>query len=49
MEQFLVVTFQTVGRRSLYSRKSSELWLVHKPEPLVEVYLKKKIQISPVP
>ena len=41
MEKFLVVTFPTVGRCSLYVRKSSELWLVHSPEPLVEVYLKK--------
>jgi len=29
----------TVGRFSLYKRKSSELWLVHNPEPHVQVYL----------
>jgi hypothetical protein len=39
MEKFLRVTLLTVGRFSLYKRKSSELWLVLNPEPLVEVYL----------
>jgi len=33
------VNLPTVGRFSLHKRKSSELWLVHNPEPLVEVYL----------
>jgi hypothetical protein len=28
------------GEFSLYKRKQSELWLVHNPEPHVEVYLK---------
>jgi hypothetical protein len=32
-------TLPTVGRFSLYKRKSSELSLVHNPEPDVEVYL----------
>jgi len=41
LEQFLVVTFPTVGRCLLYSRKSAELWLVNNPELLVEVYFKK--------
>jgi len=29
----------TVGRFSLYKRKSSELRLVHNPEPHIEAYL----------
>ena len=33
------VTFPTVGRLSLYKRKSSDLWLVHNPGPHVEVFL----------
>jgi len=33
------VTLPTVGRRSFYKRKSSELQLMHRPEPLVEAYL----------
>ena len=33
------VTLPTVGRCSFYERKSSELQLMHHPEPLVEVYL----------
>jgi hypothetical protein len=33
------VTLPTVGRFSLYNRKLSELWLVHNPEPVVEVCL----------
>jgi len=33
------VTLPTVGRFSLYKRKSSELWLVHKSELHVEVFL----------
>jgi hypothetical protein len=32
-----LVTFPTAIRFSLYIRKSSELWLVHNPEPYVEV------------
>ena len=36
-EEFLGVTLPTGGRFSLYRRKSSELWLVHNPEPYVEV------------
>jgi hypothetical protein len=39
MEQFWGVTVSTVGRFSFYKRKSSELWLVHKPEREVAVYL----------
>jgi len=33
------VTLPTVGRFSLYKGKSTESWLVHNPELLVEVYL----------
>jgi hypothetical protein len=33
------VTLSTVGRYSLYKRKSSELWLMQNPELQVEVYL----------
>jgi len=33
------VILPTVGRFSLYKRKSSELRVVHNPEPHVEVYL----------
>jgi len=33
---FWGVSFPTVGRYSFYKRKSSELWLVDNPEPLVE-------------
>jgi len=29
------------GKISIYKRKSSELWLVHNPEPHVQVYLNK--------
>ena len=36
---FLGVTLPTVGRFSIYKIKSPELWLVHNPEPLIEVYL----------
>jgi len=32
--------FSSSGKFSLYKRKQSELWLVHNPEPHVEVYLK---------
>ena len=39
MEYFFGVTLPTVGRFSLYKRNSSELWVVHNPEPHVEVYL----------
>jgi hypothetical protein len=39
MEKCFGVTLPTVGRFSLYKRKSSELWLVLNPEPPVEVYL----------
>jgi len=39
MEYFFGETLPRVGRFSLYTRKSSELWLVHNPEPHVEVYL----------
>jgi hypothetical protein len=39
MEQFFGVTLSTVGRFLLCKRKSSELWLVHNPEPPAEVYL----------
>jgi hypothetical protein len=38
MEQLFGVT-PSVGRFSLYKRELSELWLVHNPEPLEEVYL----------
>jgi len=31
------VILPTWGTFSLYKRKTSELWLVHNPEPLVEV------------
>jgi hypothetical protein len=31
------VTLPAVGRFSVCERKSSELWLLHNPEPLVEV------------
>jgi len=37
MELSSGVILPTVGRFSLYKRKLSELWLVHNPEPLVEV------------
>jgi hypothetical protein len=40
MEYVFGVTLPKVGRFSLYKRKSSELWLVHNPEPHVEVYFK---------
>jgi hypothetical protein len=33
------VTLSTVEIFSLYQRKSSVLWLMHNPEPHVEVYL----------
>jgi len=33
------ITLLTVGRFSLYKGKSTEPWLVHDPELLVEVYL----------
>jgi hypothetical protein len=33
------VTLPTVGRFLIYKRKSSEFWLVHNPEPLLEVCL----------
>jgi len=33
------VTLPTVGKFSLYKSKSSELWLIHNREPLVEVCL----------
>ena len=39
MEYFLGVPLPTVGRFSLYKRHNLELWLVHNPEPHVEVYL----------
>jgi hypothetical protein len=48
MEQFLVVTLPTVGRRSLYSRKSSELWLVHNSRTSCRSLIK-NLQILPVP
>jgi hypothetical protein len=32
------VTLTTVGRFPLYKRKLSELWVVHNPEPRIEVY-----------
>jgi hypothetical protein len=39
MEYILGLTVPTVGIFSLYKRKSSELWLVHNPEPHVEGYM----------
>ena len=33
------VTLPTMGKFSLYKRKLLQLWLVHKPEPPVEVHL----------
>jgi len=38
----------TVGGYLLYERKSSELWLVHIREPLIELFLK-KLEILPIP
>ena len=40
MELSSGVILSTVGRFSLYKIKLSELWLVHKPEPLLEIRLK---------
>jgi hypothetical protein len=40
MEYVFGVTLPTVGRYSLYKRKSSELWLVHIAELSVEVSFK---------
>jgi len=39
MEYFFGVSLPIVGTFSFYKRKSSELWLVHNPEPHAEVYL----------
>jgi hypothetical protein len=36
---FWGVTLPAVERFSHYKRKQSELWLMHNPEPYVEVYL----------
>jgi len=39
MEYFWDIILPTMGRFSLYKRKSSELWLVQKPELHAEIYL----------
>jgi hypothetical protein len=39
MEKSFGKILPTVGRLSLYKTKSSELRLVHNPEPLAKVYL----------
>jgi hypothetical protein len=39
MEKFFGVTVPTVGRFSIYKRKSSDLLQVYNPEPHVEGYL----------
>jgi hypothetical protein len=43
-----MVTLPTVGSTLLYKSKLSELWLLHNPEPHVEVYLVNQ-EILPVP
>jgi hypothetical protein len=48
MEQFWGEILPTAGGYLIYKRKSSELWLVHILEPLVEVFLK-KLETLPVP